>query len=692
MKKFYIGIDVGGTFTDITCINESENEFVHLKAMTTGGDPAQAVIQSLQSADIPLSSISFLNHGTTVGINTLLEKKGAKTGIIATEGFRDCIELRRGARTHVLDPLMDKPPSFVPRRQRVGIRERIKSDGTVLTPLPKKETRKVLTEFIEHSQIESLAICLLNSYANSRHENIVKTIVNEAFPHISQTLSSILVPEIGEYERTSTTTLNAYIQPTIATYLSKLNKRLKEAGLNVPIHIMQSNGGAMTTAEAIDRPIHILESGPAAGSIAAAKLATACGSPNVITLDMGGTTTKASVIEHGVPLSTTEYELFKADNRPGSGLPLRVPMIDIVEIGSGGGSIISLDQINQIHIGPESAGSSPGPVCYGNGGTHPTITDANAALGRVTSLLSGSMKLDVELSKNVLQKTVGDPLGISYQEAASGVLEIADAKTADVIREITIARGKDPRDFDLIAFGGAGPLQAANVVRELELRKAIIPVAPGNFSAIGLLSTDLIYDSVTTHIITTTKIDQTRWNKLLSTFDRLENELTNRLKQTGLNTGSFITERMVDMRYTGQFHYVTIPFNSTLEKQSQVESLNKIFHEEHQRLFTYMCPHDQCEVVNLRVRITGTLPRFNAPLYNSNSELPSNQYLPTTRSVYFRETQTELSTPIYTRSKLGRDTALQGPAIIEEHTSTTLVPPDFRASLDDLGNIILEQT
>ena len=297
---------------------------------------------------------------------------------------------------------------------------------------------------------------------------------------------------------------------------------------------MQSNGGAMTTSEASDRPIHILESGPAAGAIAAAQLATSCGSPNVITLDMGGTTTKSSVIENGAPLSTTEYELFKSNNRPGSGLPLRVPMIDIVEIGAGGGSIVRVDAMKQLHIGPQSAGSNPGPVCYGQGGNYPTITDANAALGRVHSLLGGSMPLDIDMAKRALSRDIGTALAISCEEAASGVLEIADAKTADVIREVTISRGRDPRDFDLIAFGGAGPLQAASVVRELDLRKAIIPLAPGNFSAIGLLSTNLMYDSVSTYIIRTSACSGTSLTKITSTFDQMKSELTGRLLDAGL--------------------------------------------------------------------------------------------------------------------------------------------------------------
>lgn len=689
---FYVGIDVGGTFTDITCINESTNEFLHLKTMTTGADPAQAVIATLASAGIKPAEIVFLNHGTTVGINTLLEHKGAKTGIIATKGFRDFIELRRGARTHVLDPLMDKPPSFVPRRQRFGIDERIASDGAIIKSLNAQGCSDSLITFLQEQKLESIAICLLNSYANNEHEQIIQTLIKKHFPQISLTLSSILVPEIGEYERTSTTTLNAYIQPTISTYLSKLSERIEKAGLKVPIHIMQSNGGAMTTSEASDRPIHILESGPAAGAIAAAQLATSCGSPNVITLDMGGTTTKSSVIENGAPLSTTEYELFKSNNRPGSGLPLRVPMIDIVEIGAGGGSIVRVDAMKQLHIGPQSAGSNPGPVCYGQGGNYPTITDANAALGRVHSLLGGSMPLDIDMAKRALSRDIGTALAISCEEAASGVLEIADAKTADVIREVTISRGRDPRDFDLIAFGGAGPLQAASVVRELDLRKAIIPLAPGNFSAIGLLSTNLMYDSVSTYIIRTSACSGTSLTKITSTFDQMKSELTGRLLDAGLKTTEILVEKMVDMRYVGQFHSLTVPLSSLDTQALDVENLIQNFHHEHQRLFTYMCPEDECEIVNLRVRVTGLLPHisFKSPIYKPKANRAS-QNGRTTRLVYFREVMKEVQTPVFIRETLDRDFNLQGPAIIEEHTSTTLVPPDFSVSIDDLGNLILKK-
>ncbi len=683
MDSFRIGIDIGGTFTDVTGIDETSGNLFHLKTLTTSPDPAKGVLQALDQAGLRLEKVSFLSHGTTIAINAVMEGKGAPTGILTTRGFRDILELRRGARTHMLDPLMDKPPMFVPRRWRAEAKERIGWDGTILEPLDEEEVRQALTR-LEEQGVKSVAVCFLHSYVNPSHEERVGEILRSHFPGLHYTLSAELVPEIKEYERTSTAALNAYVQPVVQRYLSNLETELRERGLGVELHIMQSNGGVMNAEEAGRRPIHMLESGPAAGSMAAAAVGKLVGVDNLITFDMGGTTTKASVIEAGQPLSTVEYELFEAPNKPGSGWPIRVPMIDIIEVGAGGGSIAWLDHGAILQVGPQSAGADPGPVCYDRGGTEPTITDANAVLGRFAALLDGDLPLNGEKARRAIDEGIARPLGLSVEEAAAGVLEIADAKTASTIREVTIARGRDPRDFALVAFGGAGPLQAAYIIGELGIPQAIIPPVPGNFSALGLLSTDIIHDAVRTHITLLEKVDLTRVNAL---YQEMEEALTRTLHQEGISGDTLLLIRSVDMRYKGQFHIINVPVTSGVLTDDDLRRVEEAYHQEHQRLYTYHGRGEPTELVNLRVRGVGVVPRPGLRHLEPGDAQAASKG---TRSVYFREARGPLECQIYARDRLGAGSTIQGPAIIEERTSTTLVPPGLIATIDEYANIILK--
>ena len=683
MDRLRIGMDIGGTFTDVTGIDETSGDLFHLKTLTTSPDPAKGVLEALDRAGLRLEKVSFLSHGTTIAINAVLEGKGASAGILTTRGFRDVLELRRGARTHLLDPLMDKPPMFVPRRWRAEVKERIQWDGTVLEPLDEEEVRQALTH-LEQQGVESVAVCFLHSYVNPSHEEQAGEILRSHFPKLHYTLSAELVPEIKEYERTSTAALNAYVQPVVRRYLSHLERELRERGLGVELHIMQSNGGVMSAEEAERRPIHMLESGPAAGSIAAAAVGRLMGLDNLISFDMGGTTTKASVIEGGQPLPTVEYELFEAPNKPGSGWPIRVPMIDIIEVGAGGGSIAWLDHGSILQVGPQSAGADPGPVCYGRGGAEPTITDANAVLGRLVALLDGDLPLDVEKARSAIDEGIARPLGLSVEEAASGVLEIADAKTASTIREVTIARGRDPRDFALVAFGGAGPLQAAYVIGELGIPQAIIPPAPGNFSALGLLSTDIIHDAVRTHM---TLLEQADLGRLNALYQEMEEALAHTLHQEGISGDALHLLRSVDMRYKGQFHIINIPVTSGALTDVDLRRLEEAYHQEHLRLYTYYSRGEPTELVNLRVRGVGVVPRPALRRLESGDARDASKG---TRSVYFREARGPLECQIYARDQLGAGSFIEGPAIIEERTSTTLVPPGLVATIDEYANIILK--
>ena len=679
-----LGIDIGGTFTDLTGIDETSGEMFHLKTLTDPREPVRAVLQALDQAAVRLEDISFLSHGSTIGINAVIERKGARTAIVTTRGFRDILEVRRSARTHVLDPLMDKPYIFVPRRWRLEATERVLWDGTVLEALDEEELSRTL-EWARQQEVESVAVCFLHSYANSVHEQRAGEILSTQFPGIYHTLSSDLVPEIGEYERTSTAALNAYIHPVVHRYLTQLETDLRERGLRVEIHVMQSNGGIMTAGEASRRPIHVMESGSAAGSMAGAHVASLIGMESLVTFDMGGTTTKASIIEAGQPLTTVEYELFEEPNKPGSGWPIRVPMIDIVEVGAGGGTIGWLDEGGNLQVGPQSSGAEPGPVCYDRGGTQPTVTDANAVLGRLTALLNGDLPLDTGKARKAVDEKVAKPLGLSIEDAASGILEINDTRAADLLREMTIARGRDPRDFTLVAFGGAGPLAAAYIMDQTGMTQAVIPKVPGTFSALGLLLTDLAHDAVRAYNDTLENVDVSRLNSL---YSEIEDGLSGDLRREGISEKDISLHRSVDLRYKGQFHVINMTFPSGTATDGTLREVAADFHAEHLRLFTYQLEEEPLELVNLRVRGIGKVPRPALPRARPGEVQAA---LKETRDVYFRETRGTLATSIYDRELLGSGSTLQGPAIVEEATSTTLIPPGFSGNVDEHGNILIRR-
>jgi N-methylhydantoinase A len=678
-----VGLDIGGTFTDITGIDEETGQLFNLKTLTSARRPFEAVLSALEAARIRLEDVVFFSHGTTLAVNALVERKGARTGVIATKGFRDVLELRRGGRTHMADPLMEAPFCYAPGRLRVEVNERIAWDGQVLEPLDDAGCLEAAGRLVEEG-VESVAICLLNAYANGRHEQRASELLRRAFPALFQTVSSTVVPEIGEYERTSTAVLNAYLHPVVYRYLSELERVLRERGLRAGVHLMQSNGGIMNAAEAADRPILILESGPAAGTTAAAYVGGQIGTPNLIAFDMGGTTAKASVIEGGEPLSTLEFEVFEEPNKPGSGWPIRVPFIDIVETGAGGGSIAWVDDRGGLRVGPQSAGADPGPACYGQGGEQATVTDANVVLGRLATLLGGGMTLDVDRARAAIERHIASPLGLTVEEAAAGIIEIAGAQASDALRVVTISRGRDPRGFALMAFGGAGPLVAAYIVMELGLAQAIIPPSPGNFSALGLLSTDLTRQSSRTYITSLERVDLSRVHTL---YGDMEDELRGSFSPAG-ESGSLVLQRYADLRYEGQFHVITVPLEAGLVDAEAVAAAAARFHKEHVRLYTFERAEDPVELVNLRVRAIRRVAR--PPL----ARLPADDArvgATGTRRIHFREVGGAVSCAIYDRARLGDGVRLRGPAVIEEQTSTTLVPPGFEASVDGHGNIFLRR-
>jgi N-methylhydantoinase A len=676
-----IGVDIGGTFTDITIADDESAEVFHLKTLTSAHEPVEAVLEALGRAGIDLTRVSFLSHGTTLAINAIIQRTGARTGVITTEGFEDILELRRGARTHLADPLMDKPYCFVSGRHRLGTKERIAWDGSLVEPLDEEHLVRVIKRLRDQG-IESVAMCFLNSYANPVHERRAGEICKSKFPNMFYTLSTDIVAEVGEYERTSTAVLNAYLHPVVHRHLLYMEQRLQEQGLPCQVHIMRSNGGVMTARAAAHHPIFMLESGPAAGTMAAAYMGELIGIRSLITFDMGGTTSKAAVVENGTPLATVVFELSEEAHRPGSGWPIRVPMIDVVETGAGGGSIAWLDEAGNLQVGPRSAGADPGPVCYNRGGVEPTLTDANAVLGRLESLVGGTFPLNIEKARIAVQERIATPLGLSLDDAAAGIIEIADAKAADALRMVTIAQGRDPRDFTLMTYGGAGPLEAAYLLDQLELAQAVVPSQPGNFSAFGLLCTDLVHDAVRTYVCALKDVDVKR---MVSLYAEMQDTMCRRLREQGMSEEHIKLFPTVDLRYRGQFHIVSVPLH--LESDEALADVEDTFHAEHMRLYTFRSPDEPIELVNLRLRAVGAVRRPNVPRVPKGSGAAARR----TRPVYFRELGRRLPTPIYERSELGEGTVIEGPAILEELTSTTLVPARFAATIDQYGNLILRK-
>jgi len=669
-----VGVDIGGTFTDVTVIEDETGRIISDKVLTTPKDPSQGVLEGLRQVGVDLAQASFLVHGTTVGINALIERKGARTGLVTTHGFEDVLEIGRGNRTVFFDIFHTRPEPLVPRRWRVGVPERLNYLGEILQPLDVQMAGAAI-DHLAAQGVQSIAVCFLHAFQNPAHERQVKDLIRSRHPHVDVSLSSEVLAEIGEYERVSTTVTNGYLKLAIRAYLENLEASLKSMGSKVGLRVMQSNGGIMTAAMSKERPVQIIESGPVGGAVAAAYVGTLTGRPNIIAFDMGGTTSKANVIRDGVIQTTTEYWP--------AGYMVKIPVVDIVEVGIGGGSIAWLNAEGFLTVGPMSSGAEPGPACYGLGGTAPTITDANVVLGRVRQLVGGRMKLDADRARLAIQEKLADPLKIDSIETAVGILEIAVAKMADTIRAVTVARGIDPRDFVMCAFGGAGPMHAALIAREMEIPVTVIPPAPGTFSGLGFLCSDFRHDFVQTFLMNTAKPDGKRIREI---FAELDSRGTQVLEHEGFRAEDIVLERSLDMRYVGQAHEVNVRFPGSWT-EAVLSSAAEDFHRRHEEHYGHCAPGEPVEIVNLRVTAIG---RNKSPTIRhapqAGRESPTGR-----RNVYFKELGGWTECPIYERTALPAGLRLAGPVILEEHTSTVVVPADFQAEIDAYGNVILRR-
>ena len=608
-----IGVDIGGTFTDVAVLHEESGRAGIAKVPTTPRDFGAAVIDGIRAAmrdyGIDPASVSLVSHATTVVTNALLEGKGAEVALIATEGFRDVLELRRSARADLYDLFQNAPAVLVPRRRRFEVAERIDAQGEVVVPLDEAGLEAVV-ERIRGLDVEAVAVCLMFSFLNDAHERRVGERLRAALPGLPVFLSSEVLPEIREFERTSTTAVCAYVGPVLASYLDRLEAALAE--LRLPsLYVMGSNGGVFDVPEALKMPAGAVESGPAAGVIAAQRMGRQLGRANLISFDMGGTTAKASLIEDGRIETTSEYEVGGEGNvgrwLHGTGHPIRVPVIDLAEVSAGGGSIAWLDPGGALRVGPQSAGAEPGPACYGQGGTLPTVTDANVVLGHLsrTHLLGGRLPIDAAASEAAIARHIADPLGLDAEEAAAGIVRVVNNSMAEALRIVSVERGHDAREFSLAAFGGAGPVHAAALAEELGIREVVVPPIPGGFSALGLVATDLRRDWSHTFYARIDEVDLDALNRRLA---ELEAAARTMLENAGLPEADRSIERSADCRYTRQAYELTVPLGEGPVTRALLDDLAGGFHDRHLRTYGHKNPDEAVQMVNVRVTATGRLP------------------------------------------------------------------------------------
>jgi N-methylhydantoinase A len=647
----------------------------------------------LDAAQLSKSEVREIVHGTTVATNAILEGKGARTGLLTTLGFRDVLEIRRIRSPELYNLTYQKPPPLVPRRFRLEVPERIDHAGRIVQPIDLAAAERALRRLAE-AGIESLAICLLTAYANPEHERQLGALAHQICPSWDISLSSEVLPEIREYERTSTTVINAYLRPVVRQYLQNVRGELDAAAVAAPLLIMQSNGGSMSAAAAQKRPVSIIESGPAAGVIASAFLAQKLDLPNLLTFDMGGTTAKASIIENGELSQTSEYEVgggISLASRliKGGGYALRVPVIDIAEVGAGGGSIVSLDPAGALQVGPASAGAVPGPVCYQNGGTEPTISDANVVLGYLNPhyLVGGELQLDAEAARRVLSERVARPLGLSLDRAAYGVHLVANSNMMRAVRAVSTQRGRDPRGFVLIAFGGSGPVHAMELARALDLSRVLIPPNPGLFSAFGLLFANREHHYVRSCF---RRLNGTDPLALQALIGALEDEAAAMLASEGYSRQQIVLRRQADLRYAGQSFELTVPLADGTLDTAALERLAEDFGQEHLRTYGHRgAQHAPIDLTSLRLRARVESEESRVPRDDTLFRRVGSRPSPTaSRQAYFG-TYGRIETPVLERADLAGGRA-NGPLIVEEYDATTVIPPGCSAALDDWGNIVVE--
>lgn len=683
-----VAADIGGTFTDIAAVTE-DGELLTWKLPSTPPNFADAVSTGIEALfrkhSIKLSEIDEVLHGCTVATNAILEQKGAKTALITTKGFRDVLEIQRVRVPKLYDPLYEKPSPLVPRNLRFEVDERLDANGRVIRELDLDQLNDVI-EKLKKEDIEAIAVCFLHSFVNPTHEEMVETIIKKEFPECFVSISSQILPQKREYERTSTTVINSYVGPPVSRYLFALIQKLKLSNLTNRLTVMQSSGGVLDAESCLQKPAHIVECGPAAGVVGAEYIAKRSGFDNVITLDMGGTTAKASIIEGGKYTLADEYEVGGGMSSSSAlvgkgGYALKLPVIDIAEVGAGGGSIAWLDGVGSLKIGPESAGALPGPACYGLGGERPTVTDANLVLGYLNpkGLAAGTVLIDKTISESAIKKEIAEPMGLGLMETAYGIHSVANASMMRAVRAVTTYKGRDPRDFILFAFGGAGGLHAVELAKTLKIKKVLVPKAGGVFSALGLLYSNLEASETAPLLSLLAEVPLQAAEQL---FLQMQKKIT---KTIGGDAEKITFKRFADLRFQGQAYELNIPFQNSFLNEEELKRLASSFEEKHLTRYGHAFSGEfPIELVNLRLMgIKSTLmPELTHAAKESKCEVCS-------RKVYFGPNIGLVKSRVVSRDGLEHN-AIEGPLIIEDYEGTVVVPPDCKAYLDDIGNIIID--
>ena len=677
-----LAADIGGTFTDVAAFDEASGQLLLGKTLTTPSRLVDGISHGVDKAGTRFADAALFLHGSTIAINTMLERTGARTALLITEGFRDSYEIGRINRPDAYNLFFRKHVPLVERALRFEVRERMLATGEVLTPLDEAQVQ-ALCEQLVAAKVDAVAILLLHCYVNPSHEQRVKAIVQQRLPNAFVTASHELSQEYREFERCSTTVANAFIGPRVSRYVGEIDAHIKKEGFDGAFLLVQSTGGLYQSRQAQVECVRMLESGPAAGVVGAQALCRELKLDDAVAFDMGGTTAKAGVIYQGEVLTATTA-LVGGYNEA---LPIQIPMVHISEVGTGGGSIAQVDTAGGLRVGPQSAGADPGPACYALGGTRPTVTDANLVLGRLAAdrFLGGEMKLDEAAARKAIESHIAKPLGLSVTEAAAGILRIAVSAMSYAVKGVSTERGLDAAAFSLIAYGGAGPLHASQIAREIGMSRIIVPRAPGHFCAFGMLHSDLRYDFVRTWF---TRLEDAPFEDIERVYAELIAQGKNALAESGVRFAKTTVAYAADMRYVGQEHPVTVDLSPAVFKKRDRDAIKHHFDEVHLLRYGTNAPEERAEIVSLRATVTGLMNKPPLEKISRGGSAPSSAAKRGSRDVFFADKKTK--TPAYSRPELKAGNRITGPALIEEHASTTVLLPGDRMKVDGFGNLVIE--
>jgi N-methylhydantoinase A len=677
-----VGVDIGGTFTDL--VGVIDGKVVTAKTSTVPADPTAGVAESLRLAHCLPRGLAELLHGSTIAINTVLERKGAQTALLTTRGFRDVYAIGRSNRIEAFNLFFHRPKPLARRELTFEIDERLNAAGEVIRRLDERQVETIAQQ-LHDAGVEAVAVCFLHSYANPAHERAAGEVLRRVNPGMFVTLSHEILREFREYERTSTTVLNAYVGPRVRSYLGTLDAFLRREDFRGNVHMMRSNGGVMSIRKALEEPVSMMESGPVAGMIGAGRLAAHLGIARAIGFDMGGTTAKTSLITDGMPAVEDGYVI----GPPASGQPMQLPVVDIVEVGAGGGSIAWVDPAGGLHVGPKSAGADPGPACYGKGSHDPVVTDADLVLGRINPdrFLGGGMKLDVAAARQAVHEKVGKPLGLSVEEAALGIAMIADSAMSLAVRAVSVNKGVDPRDTAMIAFGGAGPLHAVNIARQIFIPRVVVPKVPGTFSALGMLMASWRQDFVRTFVGRIGALDAAAAQAVMS---ELAAEGSAQLKRDGITEPGAGFRFFAGLRYVGQEHALPVPIGHAAMLTGDTAALRALFHVEHDRRYGQAAVDEQIEIINLRLVLTSARADTVAEEWMAQAWQPAEPAAEQSRKVIYGDAAAPVEARVLWRPAMQAGDVVIGPAVIEEPNSTILIHPGDRVTVTPAGHLIID--